>query len=55
MHQKVIEQKFQYVSQNIFYDKNLESYAAYFAQHFVPKPTPQQCIKIIPFEKIFLH
>ena len=41
-----MEQYFQDVSQKVQHDKNSDTFAAHFAQHFDQKPTPQQCCEI---------
>ena len=42
-------QHFQDVAQKVQHDKNSDTFAAHFAQHFDPKPTPQQCREIMKF------
>ena len=37
------EQHLQDVPQKVQYDNNSDTFEAHFAQHFYPKPTPQQC------------
>ena len=49
---KKMEQQFQYVTQKILYDNNLNYFTDNFAQHFTQKPSQQQCHKIIPVEII---
>ena len=41
------QQNFQDVAQKVQHDKNPDSFAAHFAQHFNQKPTPQQCLEIM--------
>ena len=48
-----MEQHFQDVDQKLQYDKNSDTFAAYFAQHFNQKPTPQQCCEIIKFSILY--
>ena len=47
-----MEQHFQGVAQKVHYDKNLESFAAHFIQHFIKKSSPQQCFTITSFRII---
>ena len=42
-----MEQHFQDVAQKVRYNKNLDTFAAHFAQDFDQKPTPQQCCEIM--------
>ena len=44
-----MEQHFQDVAQKVQRDKNSDTFAAHFAQHFEQKPTPQQCREIMKF------
>ena len=44
-----MEQHFQDVAQKFINDKNLESFANHFAEHFTKKTSPQQCRKIVSF------
>ena len=46
---KRMEQYFQDVAQKFANNKNSDSYAAHFAQHFTQKPSPQECRKILSF------
>ena len=50
---KITEQHYQDVDQKVQYDKNLDTFAAHFAQHFDQKSTPQQCRKIMNFGILF--
>ena len=43
---KKMEQNLQHVAQKVQHCKNLDTFAAHFAQHFYQKPTPQQCHEI---------
>ena len=45
-----MEQHFQDLAQNVQHDKNLDTFAAHFTQHFDRKPTPQQCGDIMKSE-----
>ena len=47
---KRMEQHFQEVAQKLQCDKNSDTFAAHFAQHFYQKPTPQQCHEIMKLE-----
>ena len=44
---KRTEQHFQDIAQRVQHDKNSDTFAANFAQHFDPKPTPQQFREIM--------
>ena len=46
---KVMEQHFQDVAQKVQNDKNSDTLAAHFAQHFDQKSTSQQCHEIMKF------
>ena len=50
--QKTMEQHSEDVAQKVQHNKNLDTFAAHFAQHFDQKPTPQQFIEIIKFETL---
>ena len=41
--QKIMEQKFQDVDQELHYDNNLDTFAAYSDQHFNQELISQQC------------
>ena len=45
-----MEQYFQDMAQKVQHDKNYDTFAAHFAQHFDQKPTPQKCREIMKFE-----
>ena len=45
-----MKQNFQDVAQKIQHDKDFDTFAAHFAQHFEQKPTPQQCREIMKFK-----
>ena len=47
-----MEQHFQDVAQKVQHDKNLETFAAHFAQHFDQKLTPQYCCDTMKFEML---
>ena len=47
---KRMEQHFQDVAQKVQHDKNPDTFAALFAQHYDQNPTPQQCREIMKFE-----
>ena len=44
-----MEKHFQDLDQKVQYDKNSDTFAARFAQHFDQKPNPQQCCEIMKF------
>ena len=45
-----MEQHFQNVAQKVPHNKNSDTFAAHFAQHFDQKPTQQHCREIMKFE-----
>ena len=45
-----MEQHFQDLAQKIQHDKNSDTFAGHFTQHFDQKPTPKQCREIIKLE-----
>ena len=47
---KRMGKNFQDVAPKVQHDKNSDIFAAHFAQHFDPKPTPKQCREILKFE-----
>ena len=44
-----MEQHFQDIAQKVANNKNSDSFAAHFGKHFMQKPSPQQCRKIMSF------
>ena len=44
-----MEKHFQDMAQKVQDDRNLDTFVAYFAQHFDQKTTPQNCREIIKF------
>ena len=44
-----MEQQYQDMSQKVWYDKNLDTFAAHFDQRFNQKVTPQKCCEIMKF------
>ena len=47
---KIMELNFQNMAQKVQHNKNLDTFAAHFAQQLYQKPTPQQCLEIIKFD-----
>ena len=47
---KKLKQKFQDAAQKKQHDKNSDTFAAYFAQHFNQNPTLKQCREIMKFK-----
>ena len=47
---KRMEQHFQDVAQKVANNKNSDSFAAHSAKHFIQKPSPQECRKIMSFD-----
>ena len=46
------EDYFQYVAQKVMNDNNSDSFTAHYASHFIQKPSPQQCRKIMSLDII---
>ena len=49
-----MEKHFQDMAQKVQDDRNLDTFVAYFAQHFDQKTTPQNCREIMRFENILM-